>query len=640
MASGPAEGGSPQSLPITGVHLAIEKGTKYNKNKCVICQTSKSGTKLSSTPSGVKRIRDAAEIRQDHVYKRLRLMSDNELFQYHVDNQCYKSYTLQKTLNIILQKKSENLPGVDPSETVPDDHSGGSTRDDSSVSRTLRTDNTSRPPPSCSNEYEFLKCIICNQERSFGQRVRTKFRVCEGQRAAKFLAATYYFQDDVFDRAADLDSEERIIAADVVAHNTCMKNYLLKYDRARQEGKTHLGNKQSPKFEAFLRVKTQLDAILDSGCGFTLSDVRDLIQDSDGLTVKNCEVKKFLLQVYDEQIQFCPSVRKYEPLLVFSSDLSRDDLARVIRSRNTVRDAGDILRKALLKVDFGLQDKFCDSENLETSWTGTKIPDALLTFFSSLFGVRKALLMQTEPCLIDEEQGEEEESGVAGNIRLHSIFQILYYHLHNGSKKTPLHVLTGHNVYDRCKSKELITSLNRIGVSTSYDDVLRSRGLLSSYVTKESKDQGVPMPSHFLPSRFTVGALDNFDFEDKSSISGKCSTHDTVMVLFQVVNNDETKTKPSVSSTGLERHCRTKDALLPCQQVALVSKPSVRPSLPDDFLVSDEVPLHAATEADQREFLISLTRVGLPDGPSSDIPTWAPTTDESRFLACYSITSH
>lgn len=68
----------------------------FDPGKCIICQESKD-LKTTSTPDGRIKILRAAEIRKDIVYERLKLIEEN--FHYHVDNRCYKSYTMKKTLD-------------------------------------------------------------------------------------------------------------------------------------------------------------------------------------------------------------------------------------------------------------------------------------------------------------------------------------------------------------------------------------------------------------------------------------------------------------------------------------------------------------------------------------------------------------
>ena len=55
---------------------------------------------------------------------------------------------------------------------------------------------------------------------------------------------------------------------------------------------------------------------------------------------------------------------------------------------NVIRLADEILKEALEKVDFKLDDRFCDGNELKDSWRTTRMPDQLLTFFLALFGIK------------------------------------------------------------------------------------------------------------------------------------------------------------------------------------------------------------------------------------------------------------
>ena len=70
---------------------------RLNCEKCIICQVDNPSTPLRSTENGRKRILDAAEIREDIVEKRLKLLKGEE-FVYHMNNPCYKTYTLKKNI--------------------------------------------------------------------------------------------------------------------------------------------------------------------------------------------------------------------------------------------------------------------------------------------------------------------------------------------------------------------------------------------------------------------------------------------------------------------------------------------------------------------------------------------------------------
>ena len=144
------------------------------------------------------------------MHKRLKLLNQNDQFYYHVDNDCYKSYTLKKSLEQIQKSKEKTVCPESGSCEEPQ-------AECSQVNRSLRSKSTERPEPSPTQDSDNLPCIVCNHVRTSesGTKVKKKFRICEEQRANKFLAAASFFQDEVFHRIADIDSEQRIFAADL-----------------------------------------------------------------------------------------------------------------------------------------------------------------------------------------------------------------------------------------------------------------------------------------------------------------------------------------------------------------------------------------------------------------------------------------
>ena len=76
--------------------------------KCIICQTTTTYP-TTSNANGRKRICEAADIRKDTVTKRLKLLGDHrEHFVYHMTNDCYKKYTMAKTLKMIVEKSKRS----------------------------------------------------------------------------------------------------------------------------------------------------------------------------------------------------------------------------------------------------------------------------------------------------------------------------------------------------------------------------------------------------------------------------------------------------------------------------------------------------------------------------------------------------
>ena len=183
-------------------------------------------------------------------------------------------------------------------------------------------------------------------------------------------------------------------------------------------------------------------------------------------------------------------------------------------------------------MDFNLQDKFCDVEELRNSWEPFCTPDELITLFGTLFNINYATLTPNFPKsnnLEDDDDVEEmllndtnNEPGIElvnnNHIKIKiSLIQIMHYNINHGRKKTPLHIMNVSAIYEKCKSRELITAFNRAGLCVSYKEIQKHRNNLAKLAILNSKSNGVPIPSHFVPNEFTLGALDNFDHSDKNS---------------------------------------------------------------------------------------------------------------------------
>ena len=123
----------------------------------------------------------------------------------------------------------------------------------------------------------------------------------------------------------------------------------------------------------------------------------------DGFEISNKEIKSFLTENLPGKIQFCESHRKNESQFVISSKVHVSDFVNILRSLDVTETAAGKMRKCIQNLDFNLDEKFCDTKELEESWYRTHIPDELLAFFSVLFTLKKTSLLK---CCI--ENGEEE----------------------------------------------------------------------------------------------------------------------------------------------------------------------------------------------------------------------------------------
>ena len=85
------------------------------------------------------------------------------------------------------------------------------------------------------------------------------------------------------------------------------------------------------------------------------------------------------------------------------------DIIKKLRSLNTVKIAAQTIRKCLLEADFGLEDKYCDAQEINHSWKDMVFPAGLGAFFSVLYKVNQTKLVAETTTNCDDSTEEENE---------------------------------------------------------------------------------------------------------------------------------------------------------------------------------------------------------------------------------------
>ena len=116
--------------------------------------------------------------------------------------------------------------------------------------------------------------------------------------------------------------------------------------------------------------------------------------EEEGLEISNKQIRQYLADELGKSIQFCDSHRKNQSQFVFSSKLDIKDIVNILRSQDTMKDAAIKISQALLNMNFNLEHKFCDSEELENSWHNTNKPDKIVSFLAEFFNISKTHLLK------------------------------------------------------------------------------------------------------------------------------------------------------------------------------------------------------------------------------------------------------
>ena len=266
---------------------------------------------MSATGSenGRKRVREAAEIRQDKVLELIHDFGEDQ-FVYHMSNDCYKSYTHKQHLERIKRQKLEY-------ETI---HQQPSSSQDELQSYSTRSKMSARDKPSQDVDAKNLKCVICGHEKHSG--VYQKYRICERERAAKFLEAKQFYQDEVYIRTSDILDIVGVFAADLYCHKICLNSYILRHER--------LVARQLSVDKCDLEINALITAVIDtikpkleSGIGYTLSEVTSMVNsDLPHEFVTNRDVKTCLQNIFGDSVRFSKPGEANLPIMFFHSSVT------------------------------------------------------------------------------------------------------------------------------------------------------------------------------------------------------------------------------------------------------------------------------------------------------------------------------
>lgn len=430
-----------------------------------------------------------------------------------------------------------------------------------------------------SSGFQDLKCIVCDKAReTTGDRERMLFRFCEKESARDFIDAFTIFDDDVARRCVLMKTEQDIWANDVLYHKNCLKKYMRRY-RYKCSLVLNALEKAEERLEVDTRVASVFDALsseLNSGYGISLSHITGLINDGleEHLKMKNRNVKVLLSKHFGESVCFTIPAQRNKSTMVYSSHLMVGSVIEATRQtvEHSYKNVAEELRSECKNYDFGLQDTYCTSEDLKLSEDEYQKnrPQKWLAFMEALFPMTS---------------GKNSKEWL---LKFDMAFQFFHYWITRGNF-TPIHCSIAHTFDDLTKCRQIIDMCNRLNLCVSYDTMKRLTTACAERIAEDSKPFNCPLPSVIDDSSPIQGAMDNFDHIEITP-SGKDSSHDTVLVIFQ--NKHCSQQLPPCEKTRRDSSMvnRKFKEVLPCQilqQSGLIKNTAC---LPDGFAPSDNKP--------------------------------------------------
>ena len=191
-----------------------------------------------------------------------------------------------------------------------------------------------------------------------------------------------------------------------------------------------------------------------------------------------------------------------------------------------------------------------------------------------------------------------------------TLFQQIFYLIHNGRKKTPLHVSLTQSIHDKCQSKQLMQILNNLGMCVNYEEMLRTDYNLADRLIRSCGENKVPLPESITSTSIMHASIDNFDHIENGK-SGKGSSHDTIMMLFE---NNESKVEKIFQLSNKPNDQIKKRSItqkLKCQMIKTFLK-AKRGQIPSDFdYTSPAMPGHVINFS-RTDFISTLHVIGSP----------------------------
>ena len=331
-------------------------------------------------------------------------------------------------------------------------------------------------------------CIICNSAvvKHKQKKDHKLYIIREAPCAQKLLNAAQLFQDDVFNRMALMNDIHDVFGADVSRHNICLTRYFNAYNKKIDvilENYRNENNALTNSENVNLVFDNILQGITFGTTGYSLSYLRDEINKSltADESLSNCVVKDLLIQKFGEKICFSYPSNKRISQLVFSSSIQSETLVDNLR-QSCIKQCADKLRNKMKQMSFALKGSFCKAEDLSKSQVmfEENRPKLWMEFMKSFLIDR--LVSEKNPKLL---------------LRVDTVYQNLFYILHDGKEPNPMHVALGQAVHTLTRSKTLIEILNHRSLCIGYSEVRKIDTSLAQMCVDLAGDNRVPVAPVF-----------------------------------------------------------------------------------------------------------------------------------------------
>lgn len=509
----------------TSSTIDLVSQTKYSKisttnySCCVICQRQSAQPLHKVTLVGLTSLKTAAEARQDETALRLEadITSDTFLTEkkplWHPD--CRNVYTLKKSYELARRKRTNGEKSSSAQEPVCATD-GASVRSTRSSSATFDAKS---------------QCVICNKTYDREGKL-PKSMVQTENRQQSLLSKAQSLQDhDLLLRIQGYtDDTIDMVASDICYHRTCINKYMAqrrKSDTNTQDTSINDPTRQSYDIAFNNFVANIHGPLFDDMCGYLLVTLRDMYREelkATGVpvwsTYRSSQLKKRLEDLFGNKIVFLPQTSGSD--FVCSSSVNIGDALTKLKQLqdnsqrsddDKVLEAARILRQTAKECKAKLA---LDSIEISSDAASNIVPDNILNFVCQLLVDKKLT-----------ENGKDECSQQTLESALLLSQQLLYAIC---NVKTPLTIGMAFDIYNNSRSKSLMTVMNRLNTSISYDTFHRQLTGIYNDIQKDVKETGLYVPPNMTNEVFTQFAIDNIDWHEKTTDGSTFHATSAIMI--------------------------------------------------------------------------------------------------------------
>lgn len=378
---------------------------------------------------------------------------------------------------------------------------------------------------------DWSKCFICRNRtyKKCGEMNNlSTFEACESIRQA----AEKLGDEDMLRVLLSVNYD--LIAAEAKYHKTCLASYISKSNlKHRVLSETN----EDASDAVFKELATEINEGITQGRAYDVSSLLTAYRErlkakeiaADNFSTKQrlkCRLEKY----FGDSVVFHRHPDKSKPEIIYSSAISLQDVlnalaARDVHSNSDVQEIVTTARniKEDIKKCNGISIRPLNVDDVSLDSARRRIPPSLywlvrLMLTSDDSGIED--FDHPTPCTKTEKERQ-----------VISIAQDIIHCASNARVKLPKQIGLAMTVRHLTGSKQLVTLLNRMGHSSSYDEVQAVDTSFATEVLAKMEAHGTVIPSNISLGPFVQLAADN-DLNEET-IDGKNTTHATTMVIYQ-----------------------------------------------------------------------------------------------------------